>query len=127
MDQRGDLRQSQKLADVCYDIRGPVLEEATGGRVHVVFTRIGGVHEDVPDGWVDRCRAALDEVRASLPTVDLAPLEGVGVLTTSDALAARRPDLVTYVRVAGAGHAESWIVDRPRCAEALAGFLGGLR
>ena len=47
-------------------------------------------------------------------------------VTTSDALAARRPDLVSYVQVPGAGHAESWIVDRPRCAEALGGFLRAL-
>jgi NADH-quinone oxidoreductase subunit D len=64
-----------------------VLEEATGGRIHVVYTRIGGVHEDVPEGWTGRCRAALDEVRAGLPAVTTAHLEGVGVLSVDDALA----------------------------------------
>ena len=29
-------------------------------------------------------------------------------VTTSDALAEKRPDIVTYVRVAGAGHVRSW-------------------
>ena len=28
-----------------------VLEEATGGRIHYVFTKVGGVREDVPAGW----------------------------------------------------------------------------
>jgi NADH-quinone oxidoreductase subunit D len=64
-----------------------VLEEATGGRVHVVYTRIGGLHEDVPDGWVDRCRAALTEVGAGLPVVQLDHLVGVGVLSPDDAAA----------------------------------------
>jgi len=64
-----------------------VLEEATGGRVHVVYTRVGGVHEDVPEGWTDRCRSTLDAVRRGLPVVDLAPLSGVGVLPPDVALA----------------------------------------
>jgi NADH-quinone oxidoreductase subunit D len=64
-----------------------VLEEATGGRVHVVYTRVGGVHEDVPPGWEDSCRSALDEVRAGLPQVSLDALVGVGVLTPEVALA----------------------------------------
>jgi NADH-quinone oxidoreductase subunit D len=64
-----------------------VLEEATGGRVHVVWTRVGGVHGDVPAGWTDRCRSALASVLDGLPEVDLAPLAGVGVLPADVALA----------------------------------------
>jgi NADH-quinone oxidoreductase subunit D len=64
-----------------------VLEEATGGRIHVVYTRVGGVHEDVPDGWVERCGEALDTVRTGLPSVSLDALAGLGVLTAADALA----------------------------------------
>jgi NADH-quinone oxidoreductase subunit D len=63
-----------------------VLEEATGGRVHVVYTRVGGVHEDVPDGWEGRTRSALDTVRSGLPTVPLLALSGLGVLAPADAL-----------------------------------------
>jgi NADH-quinone oxidoreductase subunit D len=58
-----------------------VLEEATGGRVHVVYTRVGGVHEDVPAGWEGSCREALAHVRSGLADVDLSPLTGVGVLS----------------------------------------------
>jgi NADH-quinone oxidoreductase subunit D len=64
-----------------------VLEEATGGRVHVVLTRVGGLREDVPEGWTDRCAAAVALVRSALPTVDLAPFVGLGVLSVADALA----------------------------------------
>lgn len=42
---------------------------------------------------------------------------------TSDALAAARPDLVTYVRVSGAGHLDSWNVDPTRYESAMASFL----
>jgi alpha-beta hydrolase superfamily lysophospholipase len=73
----------------------------------------------------------LDQVRRAVElTLPILLIHGdadaVVPVATSDALAAARPDLVTYVRVPGAGHAESWTVDRPRCAEALAGFLGRL-
>jgi NADH-quinone oxidoreductase subunit D len=63
-----------------------VLEEATGGRVHLVWTRIGGVLHDVPEGWEARCAAALATVRAGLPSPSLGPLEGVGVLPAEVAL-----------------------------------------
>jgi NADH-quinone oxidoreductase subunit D len=63
-----------------------VLEAATGGRVHVVYTRVGGLREDVPLGWTDSCRSAVAQVRAALPDPDLASLEGLGVLRVEDAL-----------------------------------------
>lgn len=63
-----------------------VLEEATGGRVHFVWTRVGGVLHDVPEGWEARCAAALAEVRSGLPSPSLGPLEGLGVLTPEVAL-----------------------------------------
>jgi NADH-quinone oxidoreductase subunit D len=64
-----------------------VLEEATGGRIHLVWTRIGGVLHDVPTGWEQRVTEAVATVRAGLPDVDLSALAGVGVLDRDDALA----------------------------------------
>ena len=64
-----------------------VLEEATGGRVHVVYTRVGGLYEDVPAGWEQLCREALGAVRAGLPRVSFDHLAGVGRLSASDAVA----------------------------------------
>ena len=45
---------------------------------------------------------------------------------TSDALASSRPDLVTYVRVAGTGHVNSWNADRIAYEQAVDDFLRGL-
>ncbi len=42
---------------------------------------------------------------------------------TSDALAATRPDLVTYVRVGGAGHVEAWNLAQARYDPAVRRFL----
>ena len=41
----------------------------------------------------------------------------------SDAFADAHPELVTYVRVEGAGHVHAWNVDRPRYETAVRIFL----
>ncbi len=61
-----------------------VMEEATGGRIHYMANRVGGLHEDVPRGWPGRVRVAVADARAVLPALgDLLAatgLEGLGVL-----------------------------------------------
>lgn len=44
----------------------------------------------------------------------------------SDAFAATRPDVVTYLRVPGAGHVRTWNAARDDCERALTDFLAGL-
>jgi uncharacterized protein len=44
-------------------------------------------------------------------------------IATSQALAAARPDLVTFVPVAGAGHVKSWNLDRARYEQSARAFL----
>ena len=59
------------------------MEEATGGRVHYQYNRVGGLREDVPLGWTGRVRTALDGVRAALPglrSIWAGVGEGVAVL-----------------------------------------------
>jgi NADH-quinone oxidoreductase subunit D len=46
------------------------MEEATGGRIHPVANRVGGLHEDVPAGWSRRVRAAVGAARAELELLD---------------------------------------------------------
>ena len=44
-----------------------VMEELSGGRMHYMFNRVGGLKEDLPEGWLDRARNASAEVRRVLP------------------------------------------------------------
>ena len=63
-----------------------VLEEASGGRIHYMANRVGGLKEDVPAGWTDRVHRAVDGLRPQLPPdVEVAP--GSGVLSLADAKA----------------------------------------
>lgn len=67
-----------------------VLEEASGGRLHYMFNRVGGLKEDLPAGWLGRVREAVEAVRAGMPDISSmlvgnpilqARTEGVGVLS----------------------------------------------
>lgn len=66
-----------------------VMEEASGGRMHYMFNRVGGLKEDLPAGWTGRVRQAVAAVRAGLGRLEglvlgnevfRARTRGVGVL-----------------------------------------------
>ena len=67
-----------------------VMEEASGGRMHYMFNRVGGLKEDLPAGWLGRVEQAVAAVRRRLPDLRNmlvgneilnARTRGVGVLT----------------------------------------------
>ncbi len=66
-----------------------LMEEATGGRMHFMFNRVGGVREELPDGWTARCRLGLAVVAGLLPEIEAELLSeefrergnGVGILS----------------------------------------------
>jgi NADH-quinone oxidoreductase subunit D len=78
-----------------------VMEEVSGGRMHYMFNRVGGLKEEVPAGWTGRVRTAVHEVRHRLPDIENLVLgneifhartKGVGVLS---------PELVHAYGVSG--------------------------
>src|SRR3954468_957958 len=67
-----------------------VMEEVSGGRIHYMFNRVGGLKEDLPAGWLSRVLGAAAAVRARLPELESlvvgneilrARTRGVGVLS----------------------------------------------
>ncbi|TXS50376.1 NADH-quinone oxidoreductase subunit D [Streptomyces sp. uw30] len=67
-----------------------VMEEVSGGRMHYMFNRVGGLKEDLPAGWTTRARAAVADVRSRMDRFDDLVLgneifrgrtRGVGTLT----------------------------------------------
>jgi NADH-quinone oxidoreductase subunit D len=67
-----------------------VMEEISGGRMHYMFNRVGGLKEDLPLGWLDRVAEATAETRRRIPDIEnlilnneifVARTRGVGVLT----------------------------------------------
>ena len=45
------------------------MEEISGGRMHYMFNRVGGLKEELPAGWLGRVGAAAAAVRADLPRI----------------------------------------------------------
>jgi NADH-quinone oxidoreductase subunit D len=71
-----------------------VMEELSGGRMHYMFNRVGGLKEEAPAGWTDRARAAIDQVRTGMKDLDdlirrndifMARTVGIGVLSAEAA------------------------------------------
>jgi len=40
-----------------------LLESATGGRFHPNYDRVGGLKDDLPKGWVEECKSAMESMR----------------------------------------------------------------
>ncbi|MGA8211730.1 MAG: NADH-quinone oxidoreductase subunit D [Nocardioidaceae bacterium] len=49
-------------------VRG-VMEEVSGGRMHYMFNRVGGLKEDLPAGWLDRVDEVVTAARRGLVTI----------------------------------------------------------
>ncbi|MCF3965285.1 NADH-quinone oxidoreductase subunit D [Streptomyces fuscigenes] len=47
-----------------------VMEEVSGGRMHYMFNRVGGLKEDLPAGWAGRARHAVAAVRSRMDVYD---------------------------------------------------------
>jgi NADH-quinone oxidoreductase subunit D len=47
-----------------------VMEELSGGRMHYMFNRVGGLKEDIPIGWLRRAGDASAAVRRRLPDIE---------------------------------------------------------
>jgi NADH-quinone oxidoreductase subunit D len=43
-----------------------VMEEVSGGRMHYMFNRVGGLKEDLPEGWLGRTQATIEAVRSGV-------------------------------------------------------------
>jgi NADH-quinone oxidoreductase subunit D len=78
-----------------------VMEEISGGRMHFMFNRVGGLKDDLPNGWRERVRLAVAGVRHGLGDIEAlilgneifqARTRGIGVLS---------PDLISQYGVSG--------------------------
>jgi NADH-quinone oxidoreductase subunit D len=67
-----------------------VMEEISGGRMHYMFNRVGGLVAELPAGWLGRVQDAAGQVRSALPVIGAVVREhegfrqrtrGVGKLT----------------------------------------------
>src|SRR5690348_10786282 len=82
-----------------------VMEEVSGGRMHYMFNRVGGLKEDLPAGWTGRVLAAVATVRRRLPDLE-------ALLVGNEILRARTRGIGVLPRELAAGYGVSGPIAR---------------
>jgi NADH-quinone oxidoreductase subunit D len=78
-----------------------VMEELSGGRMHYMFNRVGGVKDDLPAGWLTRVGDARNVVRRALPVLEEAVLHAGPEASVARGVGVLRTDLVDAYGVSG--------------------------
>ncbi|MFK4082686.1 NADH-quinone oxidoreductase subunit D [Kribbella sp. NPDC020789] len=78
-----------------------VLEELSGGRMHYMFNRVGGLKEDLPAGWLGRTAAASAAVRKRLPDIENLVLGNEIFRARTVGIGKLSPELVAQYGVSG--------------------------
>jgi NADH-quinone oxidoreductase subunit D len=83
----------------CFDVRERIVElfeELCGARLTYNYVRPGGVSADLPEGWIEHCRAVVAAIPERLSELDdlffgnyiaQGRMRGIGVLSADDAVA----------------------------------------
>jgi NADH-quinone oxidoreductase subunit D len=82
-----------------------VMEEVSGGRIHYMFNRVGGLKEELPAGWLARVQHAIAAVRRRLPELE-------GLLVGNEILHARTRGVGVLARDVAAGYGASGPIAR---------------
>ncbi len=78
-----------------------VLEELSGGRMHYMFNRVGGLKEDLPQGWLGRTANASAAVRKRLPDIENLILGNEIFRARTVGIGKLSPELVAQYGVSG--------------------------
>ncbi|HUY44617.1 MAG TPA: NADH-quinone oxidoreductase subunit D [Streptosporangiaceae bacterium] len=68
-DQASDVAVSALAAAQARERLQAIMEEVSGGRMHYMFNRVGGLKEELPAGWLGRVGAVSVAVRGDLPRI----------------------------------------------------------
>ncbi|MGY4767177.1 NADH-quinone oxidoreductase subunit D [Kribbella sp. CWNU-51] len=78
-----------------------VMEELSGGRMHYMFNRVGGLKEDLPYGWLGRAAGASAAVRKRLPDIEDIVLGNEIFRARTVGVGKLSPELVSQYGVSG--------------------------
>jgi NADH-quinone oxidoreductase subunit D len=78
-----------------------VMEELSGGRMHYMFNRVGGLKEDLPIGWLRRAAEASAAVRRRLPDIEELILGNEIFRARTVGVGKLSPELITSYGVSG--------------------------
>jgi NADH-quinone oxidoreductase subunit D len=78
-----------------------VMEELSGGRMHYMFNRVGGLKEDLPIGWLRRAGDASAAVRRRLPDIEELILDNDIFRARTVGIGRLSPELIASYGVTG--------------------------
>jgi NADH-quinone oxidoreductase subunit D len=78
-----------------------VMEELSGGRMHYMFNRVGGLREDLPAGWLSRVADVVGAVTTALPRIEEAVFGRRGFDPATRGIGVLDPALVDAYGVSG--------------------------
>ncbi len=78
-----------------------VLEEATGGRMHYMFNRVGGLKEDLPAGWLARVDDTVTAVAGRAERLGRRVLDDEAFVAATDGIGVLSPGAVDAYGVSG--------------------------
>jgi NADH-quinone oxidoreductase subunit D len=109
-----------------------LMEEVSGGRMHYMFNRVGGLKEDLPAGWLDRLSRTVALVRSRLPALRELVLDDERFRAATEGVGVLRRDQVLQHGISGpaaraSGVAMDLRVDEPYLAYAELAAAGVLR
>lgn len=78
-----------------------VMEELSGGRMHYMFNRVGGLKEDLPAGWLQRTRATVAALRLRMSVFDELVLGNEIFRARTQRVGVLSPELVHAYGVSG--------------------------
>jgi NADH-quinone oxidoreductase subunit D len=109
-----------------------VMEAVSGGRMHYMFNRVGGLKEDLPAGWTAQARATTADVRGALTRLAAGLTGDPAVVAATTGVGVLSPDLVLGYGVSGPVARASGVgldlrLDEPYLAYGELGAAGVLR
>ena len=78
-----------------------LMEAVSGGRMHYMFNRVGGLKEDLPAGWSAQAHVTTAQVRTALTVVEESLLADPALVAATAGIGVLRPELVLAYGVSG--------------------------
>lgn len=87
------LREREKILDL--------FEWVSGARMMCNYMRFGGLRNDLPDGWLDKCREVVDAFPAFLDEYEKLLVENEIILVRTQGVGALTPELAINAGISG--------------------------
>ena len=98
---RGGAQEPMSVAMRAREAVQSLMEDVSGGRMHYMFNRVGGLKEDFPAGWSAQARDTLEQVGRAMPQLGSSLLDDPITAAAAEGVGVLRPELILAYGVSG--------------------------